>query len=133
MPDGKLLTSLPSRFVIVFALVASSGCSAATGQTVTIPTLPSPSPGVQVLCTPALHTPFTLEGDRTKSPPVWGVDIFGRPFPIVWPPGFTARFTPGLEIVDPGGTVVARAGTIRDAVGTGDSTFYVCGIGGKVY
>ncbi len=121
-------------FVVALAVFLLADCSAGMAGTVTIPTFPSPSPGVQVLCPASLYTPFTLEGDPAASPPVWGVDRFGRRFDIIWPPGFRARFTPKLEILDPSGAVVARAGTVSDAGGAGDdNTRGICSIGGKVY
>ena len=86
------------------------------------------------MCPAVLHTPFTLAGDPTKSPPVWGIDAAARSFAIVWPAGFRARFSPGLEVLDPGGSVVARGGVISDAGGAGgDNSFYICGIAGKTY
>jgi hypothetical protein len=42
----------------------------------------------------------------------------GRPFVIRWPPGFSARFEPGLVIYDAHGKAVARDGDLlRDASG----------------
>lgn len=123
---------VPGRGTLLTILVVAN-CSAAAGEMVNIPTRPSPPPGRLVLCPAALHTPFTLVGDRTKSPPVWGINLAGQPFAIVWPAGFRARFSPGLEILDPSGTVVARGGVVSDAGGAGDPTFGICGIGGKTY
>lgn len=61
----------------------------------------------------------------------------GDGFAIRWPPGFTARFAPDLEVLDPGGKVVARGGeSVTDAGGGGDPSsgaFYVCAMGGETY
>jgi hypothetical protein len=58
-------------------------------------------------------------------------------FAITWPAGFRARFSPGLEILDPSGTVVARGGVvISDAgggSGLGGEGFDLCSINGKTY
>lgn len=88
---------------------------------------------MHVLCPLALHLPFTLAGDPSKSPPAWGIEPDGRRFEIVWPPGFRARFTPDLEIVDPNGSLIARAGTVGGIGGAGDDPFYPCNFGGKIY
>ena len=133
MSVGELLSSGAKVLAVAVVVVSCEAGSATAARTVSIPTLPSPSPGVEVLCATGLHAPFTLEGDATASPAVWGVDIAGHRFGIVWPPGFKARFSPGLEILDPSGAVVARAGTVSDAGGAGDDPFGVCSIDGKTY
>jgi hypothetical protein len=38
----------------------------------------------------------------------WIITGFGRQTPLVWPPGWTARFGPSLEIIDPRGSVRFR-------------------------
>jgi hypothetical protein len=112
-------------------------CSAGGGPAIALPVIqPTAPPGVHELCPLALHTPFTLEGDASKSPPVWGVDGAGATFAIFWPPGFTARFGPALEVLDPSGRVVARAGVVRDLGGGGDpnsGAFDVCSVGDTNY
>lgn len=133
MSVGGLLSSGAMVLTAVVMVVGCGAGGASTAGTVNIPTLPSPSPGVEVLCASALHAPFTLEGAATASPAVWGVDIARHRFGIVWPPGFSARFSPGLEILDTSGAVVARQGTVSDAGGAGDDPFYVCSIDGKIY
>jgi hypothetical protein len=53
----------------------------------------------------------TLEGGETGPDRwcVWMRSPGGHRVPVVWPPGFRARLDP-LEVLDPGGQVVARAG-----------------------
>jgi hypothetical protein len=127
------------RGVVVGALILGlAGCSAVNGAAVALPTLAPPPSGQTVLCPAALHTPFTLEGDPAATPAVWGIDAAGLRFDIRWPEGFTARFTPTLEVLDPAGNVVARGGqTVRDAGGSGlnpvSNDFAVCSIGGRTY
>lgn len=52
-----------------------------------------------------------LRGDPTDSRLTWetALDGSGRQ-DIVWPPGYHARFSPRLEVLDPGGRVIARDG-----------------------
>jgi len=125
------------RVGLLLALLVFAGCSSAAGTVVRIPTAPTPPPGAAELCPDALFTPFTLAGDPTKSPPVWGINSFGVAFQITWPSGFSARFSPALQIVDPSGAVVATGGVvISDAGGGGDGADdgeYLCSIGGKTY
>ncbi|HEX5467176.1 MAG TPA: hypothetical protein VFW92_10935 [Candidatus Limnocylindrales bacterium] len=129
-------SSAAMAVVLVVVAVGLLGCSATPGASiVAVRTRPPAPSGQQILCSVALHVPFTLVGDPTADPPDWGVTrADARRFDIVWPAGFTARFDPDLEILDPSGAVVARAGTISDAGGTGDDqTVWICGIGGKTY
>lgn len=133
MSIGKLLSSGAKILAATVLVIGCEAGSAPTAATVNIPTQPSPSPGVEVLCAAAQRTPFRLEGNANASPAVWGVDIARHRFGIVWPPGFSARFSPGLEILDTSGAVVARQGTVSDAGGAGDDPFYVCSIDGKIY
>ena len=78
--------------------------------------------------------PFTLTGDSHATPSVWGIDNTGRRFDIVWPYGFHARFDPALEVLDPTGRVVAKAGLVSDASGAGGGdSVAICDIGGQQY
>ncbi|HLY50777.1 MAG TPA: hypothetical protein VKR21_16435 [Solirubrobacteraceae bacterium] len=123
----------------VFMAAALLGsCSSPAGSVVKIPTEATAPAGASVLCPTAAFTPFTLAGDPTKSPAVWGINSYGQAFPITWPSGFTARFNPTLQIVDPTGAVVATGGVvITDAGGggdgSGDNGEYLCIIDGKTY
>jgi hypothetical protein len=121
----------------VLTAVLLAGCAPDMSGTVGIPTTPTAAPGQHILCQTARLMPFTLAGDPSTSPPVWGVYRDGRPFPIVWPPGFRARFRPGLEVLAPDGTVIAHGGdVITDAgggTGPGGEGAVICSIGNKTW
>jgi hypothetical protein len=52
-----------------------------------------------------------LHGDPADPKVAWLTSKIGGPrLEIVWPFGFTARFTPDLEILDADGNVVIREG-----------------------
>jgi hypothetical protein len=51
----------------------------------------------------------TLVGDAHDPRLAWLV-IQGKRVDIIWPPRYTARFTPDLEVLDESGTVVFRSG-----------------------
>jgi hypothetical protein len=50
-----------------------------------------------------------LKGDPNDARVAW-VEGSGNRGEIVWPPGFTARFAPDLEVLDASGKVVYREG-----------------------
>ncbi len=80
---------------------------------------PSPSPATSVAL-PTLTTftgacrgvglDATLTGDPMDPRVTWLLDEGGRRQDIVWPPGFTARFTPELEVLDASGAIVFSDG-----------------------
>ncbi len=137
MPYFRLLASPLAWLGAIFVGVLAISCTPSIAPTVSIPTQPSPPPGQVELCANALRTPFTLAGDSSKNPAVWGIDSSGDAFAITWPAGFRARFSPSLEILDPSGNVVERGGVvISDAgggSGPGGEGFDICSIGGKTY
>jgi len=52
-----------------------------------------------------------IKGDPTDDRLAWLVsDLDGARVEIVWPPGYAARFTPRLEVIDEEGDVVFRDG-----------------------
>lgn len=122
--------------ILGLVLVLAS-CSSPAGSVVSIPIAATPPPGYADLCPQSLFGPFRLAGDPTKTPAVWGIGSTGARFPITWPAGFTARFTPSLEILDPSGTVVATGGVevsgAGGGAGNGGVGIYVCGLNGKSY
>lgn len=134
-----MLTRFVDRFsLLILTIVVIASCSSQSGSVVTIPTAPSPAAGQVDLCPAAALTPFTLAGDPTKSPAVWGINSFGDVFAITWPAGFTARFSPSLQIVDPSGAAVATGGVVIADAGGGDDGnggdgAYICIINGKTY
>jgi hypothetical protein len=113
-PNRHVASPRSMRFWIAVVLAGGllAACAPDMTGTVSIPTTPSAAPGQHILCQLAQILPFTVAGDPSKSPPVWGIDRFGRAFPVIWPPGFRARFTPRLEVLAPDGPTLAhrRAG-----------------------
>jgi hypothetical protein len=53
---------------------------------------------------------MTIRGDATDPRFVWEVGPNGGRQDVVWPAGYTARFTPKVEVLDPSGRVVLRDG-----------------------
>jgi hypothetical protein len=51
----------------------------------------------------------TLAGDPNDPRVAW-LEGFGNRGEVVWPPGYKARFTPNLEVLDAAGNVVHREG-----------------------
>ncbi len=60
-----------------------------------------------------------LHGSATDPHLTWVVNDLGTRIDVLWPPGYRARFTPNLEVLDASGVVVARSG---DPVGGGCGT-----------
>jgi len=98
------------------------------GADVTASVEPSAAPVVQLptwseapasgACPAALMGRVTLRGDRrSQSRPVWVESWDGEQRDIVWPYGFSARFTPALELLNARGEVVAREGDVLDLGG----------------
>ena len=52
----------------------------------------------------------TLVGDPADPRIVWLTDAEGRRRDLIWPPGYTARFAPELQVIDRSGTVVFVGG-----------------------
>lgn len=102
-----------------FALLVVAACGAAAGgsPSAVAASLATFKPLPSGECPAAALTGVRLRGDRTASPPVWIEDPQGKKLNVVWPNGFSARFDPGLELVAPGGDVVARDGDLLDLTG----------------
>jgi hypothetical protein len=115
------------RLALVLA-VAVAGCSALVprqplldlpADAIEIATYDfDPGPGPGVLCTlgravdPVVGT---LAGDPDRAPhAVWLVAADGREVPVLWPRGFSARFTDGVELFDRFNVVVAGEGDTID-------------------
>ena len=84
-------------------------------------------------CPEALLGGVTLRGDpRSQSRPVWVESRGGGQLTVVWPYGFSSRFSPGLELLDSDGEVVAREGDLLDLTGGAVASldpafdFYAC-------
>jgi hypothetical protein len=51
-----------------------------------------------------------LHGDAADPHVAWLVNDLGTRIDVMWPPGYRARFTPNLEVLDGSEVVVIRAG-----------------------
>jgi len=51
-----------------------------------------------------------LRGDAHDRRVAWLVNDLGTRVDVTWPPGYRARFVPGLEVLDAAGAVVLRDG-----------------------
>ena len=51
-----------------------------------------------------------MHGSPSDPRVAWLTFVDGTRQELVWPAGFTARFVPSLEILDPSGAVYAREG-----------------------
>lgn len=97
---------------------------------VPLPTHPVVSipPGAAGGCPDALATGI-LAGDPDDAEVAWLLGSDGARHRILWPTGYSARFDPALELIGPGGVVVAREGD-RLELGGGvgaDGRFDACG------
>ena len=80
---------------------------AACAPTVNLPI----DPLGRTFCGRGVGLDATLHGSASDPHVAWAVDArSGERFELVWPPGYRARFTPGLVILDASGTEVARDG-----------------------
>ena len=77
-------------------------------------------PGVDRPCAGVGLIGTTLHGDGADPHVAWLMNDFGR-LDVTWPPGYRARFTPRLEILDGTGRVVLIEGsTVDGGCVTGD-------------
>ena len=81
------------------------GMLAGCASRLALPTLITDNGGCRGLGLDAI-----LAGDPTDPRVAWLVNPNGARQDIIWPPGFTGRFTPRLEILDASSNVVFRAG-----------------------
>jgi hypothetical protein len=100
--------------LVVVAAVAA-GCAAAAPTPTTRPSgapevlAPPTLAGWNGLCTGVGLFSTTLTGHPADPRVAWLRSPAGR-HDAVFPPGFTARFSPRLEVLDPTGKVVGREG-----------------------
>ena len=111
----------PARAIAILILaVCLNACGSSTTPT------PSSSPKLPTVasadnaCAGIGLMNTTLAGDPSDPRLAWLVQPGGKRLDVVWPPGFTARFVPTLEILDAAGDVVFRAGDPVDGGCTGD-------------
>lgn len=113
--SGLSLVVLVVIGVAVVGLANPPGPGSPVGsgpRIVTLPTAPSPlplPPGAVRACRAALAE-GVLAGDPDDAEVAWLVGRDGARQAILWPFGYSARFDPGLELIAPNGTVIARAG-----------------------
>ena len=108
------------HFATLGVVAVLAGCAPSPAPTstaaFTLPTVPSADgacAGIGLMDT-------TLAGSPTDPRLAWLVQPGGKRLDVVWPPGFTARFVPALEILDAAGDVLLRAGDTVAGGCTGD-------------
>lgn len=77
-----------------------------------------------------------LDGQAGAKDPVWLVNQTGARISVVWPEGFTVRFTPRVELLNEKGAIVATGGdpvelgqvSEGDAKGTYEDPYMASGI-----
>jgi hypothetical protein len=60
----------------------------------------------------------TLAGDPTDPRVAWLIDDQGRRHDLIWPPGYTARFSPELHVIDAAGALAFLGGERIDGACT---------------
>ena len=94
----------PMMRAVVFAIATLlvAGCASR---------LPLPTMATDSQACRGVGLDAVLTGDRSDPRVAWlvGPDGTGRQ-DLIWPPGFSARFSPNLEVLDATGAVVLRAG-----------------------
>ena len=102
------MTMRPWRFVVLAALAALlAACG--LGGPVALRTDASWNGG----CAFGVGIDAVLHGSPTDSKMAWAEDrMSGGRLELIWPRGFTARFSQGLEILDRDGDVVGHEGDL---------------------
>ncbi|MDP2324411.1 MAG: hypothetical protein Q8N51_10320 [Gammaproteobacteria bacterium] len=99
------------RALVVVVAVAVAACAGPTPSA-------SPSPQPSSIALPTIGElagcagasfDAAIHGDPADSRVAWLI-VGNQQVDIVWPPGYRARFVPGLEILDPAGRVILREG-----------------------
>ncbi|HXX60012.1 MAG TPA: hypothetical protein VEI48_01830 [Candidatus Sulfotelmatobacter sp.] len=72
-------------------------------------------PGVATACA-GVGVSAVLHGSAADPRVAWLVNDLGTRLDVVWPPGYLARFTPNLEVLDGNGVVVLKAGGVVTGV-----------------
>ena len=132
----KMDTAFPRfHFGFVILLPALLLVVLACGATFTLPTFPSPKPGILVACDMALLS-GTLEGDLRDPRLAWVVAPTGKRVDVTWPWGFEAKFEPDVVVMSADASVVIKAGDSVDLGGgfnqeTG--VFGACEVNGRLF
>jgi hypothetical protein len=106
--------------IVILGLAMSLiGCGSSATPTPIGPKLPT-VPSADSACAGIGLMNTTLAGDASDPRLAWLVQPGGKRLDVVWPPGFTARFVPTLQILDADSNVVFRAGDPIDGGCTGD-------------
>ena len=111
----RILTTI--LLALIAAACAAPAPDATTGPSAVarhLPTMPGP-PGVVLACA-GVGLETVLAGDPADQRVAW-LEPFagdGKRQDVVWPAGYSARFAPGLEILDEHGSVAIRAGDFVD-------------------
>jgi hypothetical protein len=89
---------------------SSSAMPLASGE-IALPIEPPVSlpPGAVEACA-GVGLSAVLHGDAADPHVAWLVNDLGTRIDVMWPPGYRARFTPNLEVLDGSEVVVIRAG-----------------------
>ena len=92
------------RLVIAGMLV--TGCGMVRG------TLLATDPTWQGGCSIGVGRDATLQGSAEDPRLAWAIDDSGDRVELLWPNGYSARFSPQLVVVDGSGQIVARDGDL---------------------
>jgi len=93
-------------FATVFVVLSGCAAGASSLPTSSLPTLATWNGGCR-----GVGVKAKLTGSPTDPRIAWLTGVDGQRMDVVWPPGYTARFTPQLEVLDPNGSVVFREGS----------------------
>ena len=116
MKVAILLLTLTS-IVVACAPSRPTDLPAATAVTLALPTVPGAGPGGIDACA-GVGLSTVLAGDPEDPRTAWLEPFNGDAAPtieVLWPPGYAARFAPGLEVLDERGRVVIRGGDFVDS------------------
>jgi hypothetical protein len=100
--------------------VAPAGSPLPSGQFALPTAQPRDLPSGVVLGCSSTLTPSVLRGNAADPRKAWLVGYDGKRIELIWPEGYTARYAPSLEVLDPTGHAVLEAGDFVDGT---------CGIG----
>ena len=123
MNAGRALLRIDRRarlFAIVIFAVAIAGCGAGTTQTSTRQLGPGEtwlpladfSNGSLLCAGGGFIGDYRLHGDASDPRLAWMVEPDGTRTELGWPSGWSARFAPGLEILDDQGVVRAHEASL---------------------